>query len=271
MGFRCSVLGHDFGETEIEYDREERGSEVVTTLVEFQRCDRCGERAVISENTEITSTDPPATEEPSAEDASGTPTVGPSDGAPAPEGHPDSTVDDGEILEDESDERGHGEWPASPESPNDASSTARPWPDRGEDAPAEDAELEDGSPSLDDADGQPAAEAAGETDGTVPSPAAEAAEPTHQGERPEVTEPASAADGIIEASTESSDGAPRVEVDTGFVRAEEAPAPDSPAADGPTEYYCPNCDTTRLHGRTSLRVGDICPECRTGYLAERNP
>jgi hypothetical protein len=35
-----------------------------------------------------------------------------------------------------------------------------------------------------------------------------------------------------------------------------------------TEYYCPNCGHTRPLD-SSLRTGDICPECQQGYIAER--
>ena len=35
-----------------------------------------------------------------------------------------------------------------------------------------------------------------------------------------------------------------------------------------TEYYCPNCGHTRPHD-SSLRSGDICPTCQSGYIAER--
>ncbi|MFC6768543.1 DUF7093 family protein, partial [Natrinema soli] len=55
MVLRCSLLGHDFGETDVEREREERGSEVVVTVQEYEECSRCGQRNVISENTEVTS------------------------------------------------------------------------------------------------------------------------------------------------------------------------------------------------------------------------
>jgi DNA-directed RNA polymerase subunit M/transcription elongation factor TFIIS len=43
------------------------------------------------------------------------------------------------------------------------------------------------------------------------------------------------------------------------------------AADRPgvaTEYFCPNCGHAWSLD-SSLRTGDICPECQTGYIAER--
>ena len=43
---------------------------------------------------------------------------------------------------------------------------------------------------------------------------------------------------------------------------------DSPPPGVETEYYCPNCGTTRPFD-SSLRSGDICPSCQSGYIAER--
>ncbi|WP_096390694.1 DUF7093 family protein [Halopenitus persicus] len=56
MGLRC-LLGHDFGEPELEREREEEGEQVVVTVREVKRCDRCGESQIVSENTEVTSLD----------------------------------------------------------------------------------------------------------------------------------------------------------------------------------------------------------------------
>lgn len=56
MGLRC-LLGHNFGEPEVERDREEDGNEVVITVREVKECARCGDRQVVSENKEITSLD----------------------------------------------------------------------------------------------------------------------------------------------------------------------------------------------------------------------
>ncbi|QWC19176.1 hypothetical protein [Halorubrum sp. 2020YC2] len=53
MGLRC-LLGHDFGEPELQREREEDGDEVVTTVKEVKSCARCGETQIVSENTEVT-------------------------------------------------------------------------------------------------------------------------------------------------------------------------------------------------------------------------
>ena len=42
MGLRCSLLGHDYGDSFVERDREERGNEVVVTERELKECARCG-------------------------------------------------------------------------------------------------------------------------------------------------------------------------------------------------------------------------------------
>jgi hypothetical protein len=54
MGLRC-LLGHDFGDAEIEREREEDGNEMVVTIREVKTCERCGEQRVLSENKEVTS------------------------------------------------------------------------------------------------------------------------------------------------------------------------------------------------------------------------
>jgi len=59
MSLKCSVLGHSFGETEVERDREEQGSEVVITIREVETCERCGTERTVSENKEVTAIETP--------------------------------------------------------------------------------------------------------------------------------------------------------------------------------------------------------------------
>jgi hypothetical protein len=47
-----------------------------------------------------------------------------------------------------------------------------------------------------------------------------------------------------------------------------APGTETPPPGAETEYYCPNCGHTRPLD-SSLRSGDICPSCQSGYIAER--
>ncbi|SDY01272.1 DUF7093 family protein [Halopenitus persicus] len=108
MGLRC-LLGHDFGEPELEREREEEGEQVVVTVREVKRCDRCGESQVVSENTEVTSLDR-LTEEANRADRDGTPAdAGSADGrieddagsAPGDERgiEAEATTEDAEIIE----------------------------------------------------------------------------------------------------------------------------------------------------------------------------
>jgi|AntDeeMinimDraft_5_1070356.scaffolds.fasta_scaffold15135_2 rubrerythrin len=60
MGLRCSVLGHDYGETGVERERDERGEEVVRTATRVRTCRNCGHERTVSANTEITALDPEA-------------------------------------------------------------------------------------------------------------------------------------------------------------------------------------------------------------------
>ena len=53
MGLQCSILGHAFEDAGVEREREEQGSEVVTTEREIERCRRCGNERVVSESTEV--------------------------------------------------------------------------------------------------------------------------------------------------------------------------------------------------------------------------
>lgn len=54
MALTCSVLGHAYADPTVERDREERGSEVVITVREYETCTRCDRTRVVSENKEVT-------------------------------------------------------------------------------------------------------------------------------------------------------------------------------------------------------------------------
>ena len=295
MVLRCSLLGHDYGDTEVEREREERGSEVVVTVQEYEECTRCGDRNVISENTEVkslsgTATDRPTTPKPDAEAAPTATEIddtGQSDGtdaeiigagddsgefvddtdrsgvtiedddnddpvesepAVAPD-HPtdedgEPVTDDGEILvddeDDSADDRERGEWPDASDvgPPIGAEDEPTEWPDR-EDEQAEDAVvLEHTDPTETTAGADTVATDSEIVDGG-----------------PEPTPESTAASG------------------SGIERAESIPTPGETGVrrsdDGPTEFYCPRCEFVESDDRGSLRAGDICPDCRKGYLGER--
>jgi len=53
-----------------------------------------------------------------------------------------------------------------------------------------------------------------------------------------------------------------------FVAADDV-EPVSEESVGRTEFFCPNCGYVRTAGGSSMRAGDICPDCHKGYIAER--
>jgi hypothetical protein len=82
---------------------------------------------------------------------------------------------------------------------------------------------------------------------------------------------ADAADGYVagEPSVAGVDSAPDAGSDDGFVRAAEPEASEPDVPDNRIEFYCPNCGYAQTAGVSSMRAGDICPECKRGYIAER--
>jgi len=320
MGLRC-LLSHDFGEPELEREREEQGNEVVITVNEVKTCRRCGERRVVSENTEVTSIDQ-LTDTATADAEGGT-----AQGTPGPEGGPtqptantqpggtpaepaaaaapadtptddtgitiDDSADDAEILDDE---------PADePATEPENLGTAAPdnmTVDDVEAAAAEPVETADDDGVILDDDPEPAGETDTEAPGETAASASAAAD-REPGEWPEYDDgddPAGGdrawpdVDGDDEgfaAEEPPEDGGedmtfgggftPEIteteadgETELSFTRAEEASVEYEPTVDDiETEFYCPECGFSRLAGDSSMRAGDICPECKRGYISER--
>jgi hypothetical protein len=388
MGLRC-LLGHDFGEPELQREREEDGNEVVTTVSEVKTCARCGETQIVSENTEVTTMEQ-LTDEATAAGAGSEGSGGATDGATAdaagssatvdtadPEGAtadtaaPDGRVDDdtvgaatatetdgddaviiGDALETDEDsaedtaaDEGDEE---SAEGDDSTDSTATPEDEGAEllEAGPADAEGDAGGlgggeayteyPEADAADPDPpvADEEHAETDdGVILDETTDAgddrergawpavdedetpgAEPTPWPEQegtdegfsaeigdgdgnggvefgggltPEAADPAEPDDDAeyVEAPNHGSAGSAGVggagdngaTGDAGEVAASEGigitrgESPDlgPSTSDVTTEYYCPECEMTRAADGSSMRAGDICPECKRGYVTER--
>lgn len=302
MGIRC-LFGHDFGGREVERDRREDGDEVVVAYRTVETCDRCGSRRVISENKEIKPLES-VRETAGAAQEDSTPAAGaaPEESTPAaeaPSSGPQDTVtttaDDAETPESDEPETAAGSTGGAvtdatedaaiilddtPRS-DDGAETAAASPDTPSPAPAveSDAETEliddeptDEAPTVVD-DGETAAP--GDTDETAPSddadPWPDAAADGDGGDDGFGAESPTPGGPTVAAG----DGAPapwpgeeRVERDsngTKFVR----PDSEAPDRDTVTEFHCPNCGATRVATASSLRAGDVCPDCRKGYLTER--
>lgn len=304
MGLRCTVIGHDHGELQRVEEREERGDELVVTVREYRECRRCGHRKTISENTEVRSgevggvsdTDETGdaaetdrtTSQPEERDATGPPpdtgvvpdptpepTVGeastggptgdepidPLGGVETADGGEEgvtATDDDGIILEDDTDgdtdgDREHGEWP---DDDADADSTRTGADDGGsKDAdhggwPTPDAEDQgyDATQSVSDSDDAP--EFVGDL-------ATEESEASTGESTPDETAP-------------GGDAANRPADDTsGTGQSDSGPSTRKPPSSAGSVLSCPSCGATTSSKAAPLRPGDICPQCRQGYLTER--
>lgn len=270
MVIRCSLLGHDYGDSEIEREREERGSEVVVTLREVEECSRCGNRSLVSENKEVTSIEPVDPEpaatggnvdgdesEPAAVDSATESGAALEDTPPQ-----DPATDDGVILEDddeESPDRQYGQWPEADDEPADGATKPQAWPevegdDEGFDARPADDEAVD----------------VGFNGGLTPE--AEQGPVDDDAQFIEATDPNAGsqfeADASATGETDESSADPGpTDPGTGIASAPESRSPDS---DVPGEFVCPRCDFVRNAAGSSLRAGDICPDCRRGYLTEQN-
>ncbi|WP_338739910.1 DUF7093 family protein [Haloplanus salilacus] len=304
MGLRC-LLGHEYANREVEREREERGDEVVVTYRTVEMCDRCGERRIVSENKEVRPVQGPADEtmatglgsdgvtpdlgegdgptdgQAVADDGTGDggdPTVGESEelgsaSEPEPDSEPEpviaeadsdsdsdpddgtGSVDDAIILDDDdgsSEDRGHGEWPAA----HGSDSGPEPDPSTG-DSTGPDAT--DGSTVVGSGDDWPEPE--GEDEGFDAEPS-------------DVDPPAATVGGSTTAEDERGGAATNGSVsssttDKQFVAADEV-EPIGDDRDGTaTEFFCPNCGYARAAGGSSMRAGDICPECHKSYITER--
>ncbi|WP_135820459.1 DUF7093 family protein [Halostella litorea] len=308
MGLRCSLLGHDFGETEVEREREEQGSEVVETVREVRTCGRCGETKLVSENTNVTTLDRSgSTPDPAGEGSQGeaadaataadptpaadTATADAPDGAPADasasaDAEPPADGDDAEILDESAAE------------PDDAggTDTAADAVTEAEDAPGEPADAADPADDdgviLDETDEEPAPDREygqwPDSDDTgEPEPADSPTKwPEQRGEDQGYDAELSDGDADVEfggggltpeVDADAADVAGEETVggsepaDTGITSAGTAPSPDAPAdtTEVDTEFFCPECEQVTPADRSSLRAGDICPECKHGYITER--
>lgn len=234
MGIKCSIVGHRWGARTVEREREEQGSEVVSTEREIQTCQRCGDRRVVSENTEVT------TLEPAGGDDAGAPAASEQQADPgavagsARGDHADGATD-AEVLDE-----GPAAEPAQSEDATPAAPSSGAADSTGEADAAADAS-ETGAGTADDGVILDEEEPAGRKPGEWPQDADEAAE----------SEWARDASG-------GSAGPDDDEYDTG--------GPTVTVPEG--SFHCPECGFSTDVEASSLRAGDFCPECQQGSLEQ---
>jgi len=226
MGLKCSVIGHKYGETAVERDREEQGSEVVITIQESETCERCGKTRVISENKEVTSIETPSdiagdmiAEEEQAESA-------PGEAASTPE------AGDAEVIDDDRGVPAGGD--SEPEEPSTASVT----------------ETEEGASELDPEEDDGIIIDGDTDDGGVDDDRAPGEWPSEPGQDDDDWEPETGA-----AEQGADEGTQAVE-----------PFGGNGVTVPSGKFRCPECEFTTDVASSSLRAGDFCPECHKGAL-----
>jgi len=282
MGLRCSLLGHAYADPEIDRERDDRGDEVVVTVRETKTCERCGAETVVSENTEVRPVEPEPEPEPES-DADSEPATSP--GVDDEFEPPASAAeDDGVILDDEGDaeveaeepEREPGEWPEADDTrvEDEAAADAEPEP-AAEPAPEPDDDADEGGQIIDaEEDSGVEVEDASTSDWPTPGPDAEDegfdADPGADGDG-DVQMGGLTPQGVADAET---DGEAVVGGDgfgSGIESTGTASADPAEDVDVDAEFVCPACDYVEPVLNSSLREGDICPECQRGYLSEESP
>lgn len=334
MGLKCSLVGHDLGAPETERDREERGDEVVVTIREVRRCNRCDAERVVSESTEVrpvrsapdsvagedTDTDGDgeaggSTGDTAAADtgadtdtgseAGSSATTGPAepaDGPPDPAESPEPAVERvaGEGPDPTGDQEpvGDAEAAADPETDDavileDDEPEPEPERDPGEWPDAEDTRLEDDEPATPTAEAvREATDEAGSgghapTDGPEAESESDADADPDAADQPDLgsgawPDPQDGADEGYDA-TAPGDGAADTDDDGEMIAAAEGDAGGAVEAGGGSTaaagagpapaagvLVCPSCGFEEPSRGSSHRGGDVCPDCKRGYLSERS-
>jgi hypothetical protein len=308
MGLKCSLLGCEYGPVETERERTQRGGEVVETVREVRRCERCGDPQVVTENKEITTVETPSEDDgaPAAPETA----QNESGGTASPDASGGGTGSSTGSLS------GVGEeWESAPRDPDaaehiedaegESAGTTDEIPqdddaviitDSGEEetpeptAGAEDDASAAGSPPESNTDGfqgsldsEPSTSPPAADDSTPASgSSADAAAPAGSDAGPSVAEGEEdevevfGADGVDTVDTGDPDptatSSESSSTDDGEAdRSDGAEVVTGGAASAPedVEYYCPDCGHTEDAIDASLRAGDLCPECLGAYVEER--
>lgn len=242
MGLKCSLLGHSFEPADVEREREEQGSEVVTTVRELERCHRCGKERVVSESTEVT-----------------------------------AVVDAGDVAVDEDDGFGveAGAEDTSADAPTaDAEDTSTDAPTAGAEETPEGGALDgmiDRSDAVEDDTDR--------ADETVGDPAGSAADDDTEEADLEDRDPASEDTEILtDDDTDRAPGEwPEEAYDEGYdsddVESAVEHVSDEEGLSGITvpegQIVCPDC-SFEVEAESGYRGGDPCPECGEWLASERN-
>jgi hypothetical protein len=287
MGVKCSLLGHDYGESEIERERDEEGDEVVRTAKRVERCRQCGRTRTISENTEVTTLEaaagvvrePDGTVVATTDEAAITDEIEGDVVIESPAG--ERAVEGATAVEEPA---STGEPASSGESiANDESTSVEPLGASDTESETNDAPETDGSsaPSETDDDRVVEDESMGavsidrighdsEPQRLTRAPGEWPTAPDEDGATTDDPDAGSLADGgAAVASWPEMDGSEAVGTEAAVADDEaEATARGKRQSRRPGDTLsCGSCRFTRLVADSPLRAGDICPDCGSGYLA----
>lgn len=176
----------------------------------------------------------------------------------ADDASPDTDADDGPVATDEADEEPTDDDAIimADEPAEEADDGPAPWPDQQGEDEGHKAGVPDGQPTDVDFSGG----LAPEDKNTDSPPKREDAEvtradsSTRNGSAPEEKQSAPKSAGSSPSPSRQQGTNLNLEQSTREAR---------------LEYHCPDCGLTRSVGNSSMRAGDICPECRRGYITER--
>ncbi|MFY4814454.1 DUF7093 family protein [Haloarcula argentinensis] len=248
MGLRCEVFGHDFGESTIEesYDEGKRGT--VLTVREYKSCERCEHIRNISENQGLIST----TEESRANGEQSDKVEHRTENK-----RPAGVKENAEVkteardLGQAADETEPNEPPASTMAASDNVAETAP-----------DMEASDESPSVTESTLLETTD-----DAVILS---ETEEPDDDSYTPSNNDDAVIIDDAATDTTEPSSETPE-EPDIGNDRDGHSYSADrskSTTNDSVPMYQCPRCEFELPVSESSFFTGDVCPQCRVGYLED---
>ncbi|MFC7075552.1 DUF7093 family protein [Haloarcula halophila] len=257
MGLKCSILGHTYGESTVERDREEQGSEVVITITETETCTRCGNTRVVSENKEVTAIETPS-------DIAGEEVDDTEDGEQNTDG--DATGSEPNAVEQEPHHGG--------ETGEAVGSSTPPSPTPPDEDDAEIIESEDGPDSGDTELDEPATTSGipDAEDGTAPEPDPEDDDAVILDETDDDTDrdpgewPQEAADDGTDSEGQREEWEPVSTEDETDDGPDVEPLGGTAITVPDGQFRCPECGFTTDVEASSLRAGDFCPECQKGAL-----
>lgn len=267
MGVQCTVFGHVYDGTEFEEHRQERPRGEVLICREYQVCGRCGNRTEMYRNERLLTPRDPEQEGTQGDESAGV---------------PDSTLEDaggggGDGREGGTETPPEAGVASADGHPTDGSPTAAP--------PTDDTPTDDAIDAQRRSDDRPAgtagdrfsADGTPDTDPQTEAPPADAP-PTggSSADTPPTDDAVILSDGAADPDATVT-GADRGGTWTAELKEEPASDADSDADPTPLfdhdiddgEVGCRACGRVWDRGMTSLRDGDICPECRRGYVERR--